>query len=359
MRKICGLLLILTATVLASHAAGAQQPVRWEVSLDTAKRVASQSNRLVLAHFTAPWCGACRAMESEVFSQPSVAAAIEANYVPVKINVEYFPATARQYGITGLPTTVIIVPTRQGEALDSMRGQVKAEEYIARLNRVAQSRRGQQPVYAQIPAAPPAGAAPPANQPGGGTESPPSPNVPAPGAAPAGGAGPAPAVVPDQPIPVFSGQPNLAAGQGPAGPPNLPPAAPATVGPALPQPPVGLDGFCPVLLSERAVWTLGDRRWGARHRGRTYLFAGPDEQRRFLGDPDRYAPIHGGEDIVLAVEQGRSVPGARAHGATFGGRVYLFAEEGTLKKFSENPRFYAERAMQAMRGGMQTEQQMR
>ena len=112
---------------------------------------------------------------------------------------------------------------------------------------------------------------------------------------------------------------------------------------------VGLEGFCPVQLAEKAAWTPGDRQWGARHRSRIYLFAGPEEQRRFMADPDRYAPVLSGHDIVLAVEQRQTVPGFRAHGVTYGGRVYLFADENSLQKFSTNPKFYAERALQAMR----------
>ena len=40
--------------------------------------------------------------------------------------------------------------------------------------------------------------------------------------------------------------------------------------------PVGLEGYCPVMLAERGVWVEGRAQWGVRHRGRTYLFAGAD-----------------------------------------------------------------------------------
>ena len=81
-----------------------------------------QTNRLVLIEFSAPTCDYCRRMEAEVFDQPSVAAQVTANYVPVKINADHFPATAKQYGITGLPTTVIITP--QGQVLEIDTGTV-------------------------------------------------------------------------------------------------------------------------------------------------------------------------------------------------------------------------------------------
>jgi protein disulfide-isomerase len=122
--------------------------------------------------------------------------------------------------------------------------------------------------------------------------------------------------------------------------------APQTLGG---NPPLGLDGYCPVSLCERQQWVMGDRRWGAIHRGRTYLFVGPDQQRRFLADPDRYAPVISGNDIILAAEQGQAVPGTREHGVFFGGRVYLFSSEASLEKFSQNPAAYANQALEALR----------
>lgn len=377
MRKICGLTAILAALVILPSWTIAQQPIRWEVSLENAKIAASQGNRLILAQFTASWCGACRIMENEVFSQPGVVAAIEAHYVPVKINVEYFPATGRQYGITALPTTVILAPTGQVEALYAMRGVVKADEYIARLNQVAASVKGRgQAVLAQIPATPPVVAAPSAPPPrqdyGRGPGLQPAPMT-GPIGQIAGAEGRPPTAPLDQAIPVHgqaapsppprvdntppntNAQPPLVARRS-SGPLASAPAA-ATLPPS--QSPLGLDGFCPVRLTEAKAWSRGDRRWGARHRGCTYLFAGPEEQRRFLADPDRYAPVNSGEDIVLAVEQNRSVPGTRTQGVTYGGRMYLFAEEGTRLSFSRNPRFYAERAMQALHAQSQPGQQVR
>ena len=76
-------------------------------------------------------------------------------------------------------------------------------------------------------------------------------------------------------------------------------------------------------------------------------------------DPDRYAPAASGNDVVLAAEVGQSVPGYRAHGVFYSGRVYLFAEEATLQKFSRNPAAYAGQATQATRPSANPEQPLR
>jgi YHS domain-containing protein len=115
------------------------------------------------------------------------------------------------------------------------------------------------------------------------------------------------------------------------------------------NPPLGLDGYCPVTLWEKQEWALGNRQWGAVHLGRTYLFRGEEEQRRFFADPDRYAPVASGYDVVLAVEQGQLVPGARNWGCYYGDRVYLFSSVDSMKKFEANPAMYAERAAEVLR----------
>jgi len=104
--------------------------------------------------------------------------------------------------------------------------------------------------------------------------------------------------------------------------------------------PVGLEGYCPVMLAERGVWMEGRAQWGARHRGRTYLFAGEQQQKAFLQDPDRYAPALSGDDPVLAFDRGKSTPGQRRYGVTYQSRMYLFSSSETRDAFAANPQRY-------------------
>jgi YHS domain-containing protein len=113
--------------------------------------------------------------------------------------------------------------------------------------------------------------------------------------------------------------------------------------------PLGLDGYCPVTLHERQSWQLGDTRWGMQHRGRTYLFAGPQEMERFRQNPDHYSPVMSGHDPVLALEEGKTVPGVCEYGGFYGEHVYLFSSEATYQRFCQNPDRYATQVWQAMR----------
>ena len=111
--------------------------------------------------------------------------------------------------------------------------------------------------------------------------------------------------------------------------------------------PVGMEGYCPVTLAERGAWVEGRAQWGVRHRGRTYLFAGADQQKAFLADPDRYAPVLSGDDPVLALDGGKSMPGQRRYGVTYQSRTYLFSSTETRDAFAANPQRYTGRAVVA------------
>ena len=111
--------------------------------------------------------------------------------------------------------------------------------------------------------------------------------------------------------------------------------------------PVGLEGYCPVTLAERGAWVEGRAQWGARHRGRTYLFASAEQQKAFLADPDRYAPALSGDDPVMAFDAGKCTPGQRRYGVTYQSRTYLFSSTATRDAFAANPQRYTSGAIVA------------
>ncbi len=109
-------------------------------------------------------------------------------------------------------------------------------------------------------------------------------------------------------------------------------------------------------LIEQEKWVKGDPKWGAVHRGRTYLFAGPEEQRRFLANYDKYAPALSGYDCVKYAEQGTLIDGHRAHGVFYRGQIFMFADEVALQTFWSSPERFvpyvrAEQQRQATRSG--------
>ncbi|HLA83166.1 MAG TPA: thioredoxin fold domain-containing protein [Thermoguttaceae bacterium] len=396
---------ILGATLLAAANAWGQASLVWESDLAKAAAEAAAARRLVLIHFWAPWCTACNRMEQEVFSNPDVQVAIRADYVPVRLNVDHNRALAQQYGISSLPTDIIVTP--EGRLLERQPGIMDRYQYVARLQQIATDARrapavtgGPQPtdptlVAANIPANIPArNPIPPPMSAGPSPVQPPMQGPPAQAQNPVnpydnnavpttnytvgsptnfGHAPQSQPVPPDQtrmPVQTMSPSPS-----GPAIPPeqSIASGAPVNVwanqtaqAPLAQSPPVlesgpsggaastssppndptacpfALDGFCPVELVENKAWKMGDVRWGANHRGRTYLFSGPEQQQRFLQDPDRYSPVASGADVVLAVMKSQVVPGRREYGVFCANRVFLFSSEESLSTFSAAPERYIE-----------------
>ncbi len=296
-------------------------------------------------------------LESEVFSSAEVAAALEANFVLVKLNVDDSPGTARIYGVSSIPADVIISPS--GQLVSQLQSPPTVNQYIAQLTNAAKGYRdltGQAPVTRTEP--PQAAAQVVVTSPPPGIESgAPSQSVyqndryaesrrqlqTAERNAPANAAG---APTSNSPSAV-----QLAQGIS-AGPPSPgKPAETALHSQQLPAgaPPVGLDGFCPVTLVERRAWVRGNAAHGVVHRGRTYLFAGPEEAKKFFATPDRYGPVLSGNDPVLALDNRVAVPGRREFGVYMDNRVYLFASEESLRRFEKNRHRYAAEALQAMR----------
>jgi YHS domain-containing protein/thiol-disulfide isomerase/thioredoxin len=443
------------SALLAVPALAQQEAIHWHNDLESAKVVAKQTNRLVLVHFWTPSCGPCMALNQNVFNQPGVASAIETQFVPVKLNADENSATATWYGITRVPTDVIVTPDGQivgkiispptpaayvaevtaiGGKYAAKSGQAFAKAAAAapvpsQLNAayanlqvsptvpVAASPYQQPPTMAIKPA--PSNLGQPNNAFGASSDrlalaSPPAPalaaapvssqpvvapqlmNNPAPklstppvqpyspplAAAPASvpsqvknpylgltASTPpvqqqpvAPLISPAQTTPIgYEKSPLQPAAQGAALVPPAMPAAPAAASQtAIPgaapdprqlptgAPPLGFEGYCPVSMRNSWKWVAGDPRWGVVHRGHTYWFAGPEEQKQFWTDPDRYTPALSGMDPVLALDHKQQVPGKREHSLDYDGLFYMFASEATLQQFTANPQRYSTGVRQAM-----------
>ncbi len=154
--------------------------------------------------------------------------------------------------------------------------------------------------------------------------------------------------------PSGSGTGPYGAAQASYGAPSVPVQAPSTqlAPPDLSAKPA-MEGFCPVAVMDEDRWATGDSRWGARHRGRVYLFHDAASQQRFMGDPERYSPALAGFDPVLFSEHGQFVEGKREHGLRFENQMFLFNSEESLAKFEKNPDAYAGQVRQAVLGSTQ------
>ena len=103
-----------------------------------------------------------------------------------------------------------------------------------------------------------------------------------------------------------------------------------------------LEGYCPVESKEKGRWVAGNPDNQMAYQGQVFCFSSDAARKQFEAAPEKYAPAQGGNDVVLAVEEDRSVPGSVNHSALWHGRLYLFANSATLAAFEGNPARYTE-----------------
>lgn len=359
--------------------ARAQAPVigvNWRTNVDAAMVEAAQSNRLVLLHFTTRTCGPCKALDQAVFSQPQVGAAIEKDYVPVRVDADVAKALTGRYRVERVPTQIVVTP--DGNPVASPQIPDKPEPFVTQLQNLAQHFRqtqmqnsvGTNAAYAGLPTAvTPAAAAvqqtpPPVPQAQGNPYVQHAANPQVHGqaqsvyAAPqqAAVATPVAATMPGAQSPVAGAISTIYPTPGASTQQPSVAAQPQVVQVKKPEqsdlptgsPALGFDGCCPVTLKTLNRWAYGNPQFGAVHRGRTYLFTGPQQREQFLAAPDSYSPVFAGKDPVLLLDNQVSQDGSRSFGYKYGDEFYLFSSKETMEKFQASPQTYSAGVRQAM-----------
>ena len=103
--------------------AGSTELVHW-VSADSAEVLSRESGKPILYDFAAAWCGPCKIMKREVFSDADAAAWINEAFVPVRVidrmvedrkNSPVVEALQKKYGVKAFPT-LVVAPVDSAEA---------------------------------------------------------------------------------------------------------------------------------------------------------------------------------------------------------------------------------------------------
>lgn len=104
--------------------------VDWTNNMASAQEIAKKTDKNILLFFTGDWCVPCRIMKREVFADQEVMKIVNAQVVPVIIDVDDPNAEAlvKRYKIGGTP--VIIFTDAQGEVLDYAVGKIGKTAFL-------------------------------------------------------------------------------------------------------------------------------------------------------------------------------------------------------------------------------------
>ena len=125
----CALVALAGALVAARFLLPATRVLVVWMPLEGAEQAAAETGRPILYDFTAEWCGPCKRLEREVFSDRRRAAMINERFVPVRVrdlelekgeNPPAIAALRQRYKVDSFPT--LLVTSAQGEPIDRASG---------------------------------------------------------------------------------------------------------------------------------------------------------------------------------------------------------------------------------------------
>lgn len=244
------LLAIALLTAAPTFALGGDgRSVPWRTELAAAQAEARARNVPIWLQFTGPWCVYCRKMDLFTFSDAAIASRAKARFIPVKLRSDAYEELVAQFGITGLPATVILSPSGR-TILARTDGYSDASQFAATLDNAWANALGDADILA-------------------------------------------------------------------------------------------MNGFCPVKLVEGKGRVEGDARLAVFHDGHAYRFADRSARDAFLKDPEKYLPSDGGKCVVTRKDTQKAATGDPKFGATYHGKLYLFASDSARSKFAAEPETYA------------------
>jgi len=123
----------------AAWAAGTE--VTWATSYADANAKAKAGGKLVMIDFYTDWCGWCKKLDKDTYTNARVAALTDKECVSVKVNAEKEGiALAKKYAVTGFPTILFLDPAT-GAVAGRIGGYMPPAPFAAQVGKIAADNR--------------------------------------------------------------------------------------------------------------------------------------------------------------------------------------------------------------------------
>ena len=126
--------LLVTAVVLTVAGSAFASAVNWKQDYDKALADAKQNKKLLVVDVYTDWCGWCKKLDKDVYTDKRVQELIAKDFIPVKINPEHGSRNkqlAEKFGVRAYPHIVFL--DGDGKKIGEISGYVPADEFAKRL----------------------------------------------------------------------------------------------------------------------------------------------------------------------------------------------------------------------------------
>jgi thiol:disulfide interchange protein len=110
----------------------AAAPLTWHNDLSKSLATASSKNKLVLIDFYTDWCGWCKKLDRDTYTDASVITYLNDDFVCVKLDAEdggQGEAAAKKYQVRAFPAILVLEPS--GKLVGAMYGYKNAQDFPA------------------------------------------------------------------------------------------------------------------------------------------------------------------------------------------------------------------------------------
>ena len=119
-------LLFVGLTLGLLRSPGYSKEVEWQTFADGIARSKIEKKKIFL-HFYAKWCGACKIMENNTFKNPGVAAYLNENFIPIKVDTDREQQTSTLFRVRMLPDNWFIA--EDGKPIGHRPGYITPEKF--------------------------------------------------------------------------------------------------------------------------------------------------------------------------------------------------------------------------------------
>lgn len=119
----------------------AKAGIAWGTDLEAAMKKAAATKHPVMVKFTATWCGPCKMLDQQAFSDREVID-VSKNFVCVKVDIDEQPEVAKKYSVTGIPRVLFL--DSSGKTVEEFLGLRPTKDVMATMNSALEKTGGPQ-----------------------------------------------------------------------------------------------------------------------------------------------------------------------------------------------------------------------